>query len=200
MPRPIFCPTTALCLNASAQSWTDHSHCKLKSLPLLFQNGCRDKSQTFSFDRVQEITVYISSCITWVSKLSGFGGGGRGGCCASNTIWAGSYHCWLLWCRHQGSCLYHLCFARTQLFLFTALTSYLLMQRIFDVRREALHRGESLQHGWPQNLPPISLLEFKFKQLGWIVFVPLSPFYGCRASVLCCLPTLANENWEEYLN
>ncbi len=71
------------CLNA----FTDHSPCKLKSLPLLPQNGCRDKSQTFSFDRVQEITVYISSCITWVSKLSGFGGaGGSGGYCASNTI------------------------------------------------------------------------------------------------------------------
>lgn len=33
------------------------------------------KARPFSFDRVQEITVYISSCITWVSKLSGFGGG-----------------------------------------------------------------------------------------------------------------------------
>ena len=54
------------CLNAL----NDHSPCKSKSLPLP-QNGHKDKSQTFSFDRVQKITVYISSCITWDSKLSG---------------------------------------------------------------------------------------------------------------------------------
>lgn len=57
------------CLNV----FTDHSPCNWKSLPLLPQ---REKSQTFSFGRVQEITVYISSCITCVSKLSGFGGSG----------------------------------------------------------------------------------------------------------------------------
>lgn len=77
---PFFLTHIKACLNA----FTDCSPCKLKSLPLLPQNGCREKSQTFSFDRVQEITVYISSCITWVSKLSGFGG--SGGYCASNTI------------------------------------------------------------------------------------------------------------------
>lgn len=68
------------CLNA----FTDHSPYKFKSLPLLPQNGCRDKSQTFSFDRVQEITVYISSCITRVSKLSGFGG--TGGSCFKHNM------------------------------------------------------------------------------------------------------------------
>lgn len=68
------------CLNA----FTDRSLCMLKSLPLLPQNAWREKSQTFSSDRVQEITVYISSCITRVSKLSGFGG--SGGYNASNTI------------------------------------------------------------------------------------------------------------------
>lgn len=43
----------------------------------------------------------------------------------------------------------------------------------FDVHREALQRGGSLWHQWPQNLPPISPLEFKFKQLRTIVFVSL---------------------------
>lgn len=91
------------------------SPCKFKSLPLLPQNGHWDKSQTFSFDRVQEITVYISSCITRVSKSSGFGGAGWS--------WrAGAYHCWLLWChcRHWGGKrLYHLCFVQAQLFSLT---------------------------------------------------------------------------------
>lgn len=95
--------------------------------------------------------------------------------CTSNIIWAGAYHCWLLWCRHcGGSRLYHLCFAQSQLFLLTGLTSYLLMLRIFDVRKAALHRQESLWHRWPQTLPPISPLGFKFKQLKRIVFVPFS--------------------------
>lgn len=43
-------------------------------------------ARPFSFDRVQEITDYISSRITWVSKLPGFGGaGGRGGDTALQT-------------------------------------------------------------------------------------------------------------------
>lgn len=78
-----------VCLNA----FTDHSPSKLKSLPLLPQNGFREKSQTFPFDRVQEIRVYISSCITWVSKLSGFGGaGGSGILCFKHSIGWG-HHC-----------------------------------------------------------------------------------------------------------
>lgn len=36
-----------------------------------------EKNQTCSFDRVQEIKVYISFCVLYVSELSGFGG--RGG-------------------------------------------------------------------------------------------------------------------------
>lgn len=185
-------------IKACLNGFTDHSPCKLKSLPLLPQNGCRDKSQTFPSDRVQEITVYISSCITLVSKLSGFGsagGRGGGGYCASNTIWAGAYHCWLLWCRHWGgSCLYHLCFAQAQLFLLTRLTSYLLMLRIFDVCWEGMHRRESLWHWWPQNLPPISLLEFKFKQLKRIVFVPLFLFLWLQG--ICSLLSSPASQWK----
>lgn len=74
-------------IKACLDAFTDHSHCELESLPPLPH---REKSQMFSPDRVQEITVYISSCITCVSKLSGFGGGG--GNCASNIISAGAYH------------------------------------------------------------------------------------------------------------
>lgn len=71
---------------------------------------------------------------------------------------------------------------------------YLLMLRIFDVRREALHRGESLSHQWPQNLPPISLLEFKFKQLGWIVFVPLFLFLWLQS--ICSLLSSLTSQWK----
>lgn len=55
------------------------------------------------------------------------------------------------------------------------------------MRREDLHREESLL-----NLPPIRLLEFKFKQLREIVFVPIFPFFV--KGHLFCGALLANEN------
>lgn len=167
-------------------AFTDRiSPCDLKSLPLLPQ---REKSQTLSLGRVQEITVYISSCVTWISKLSGFGGG-CGGYWASNTIKAGAYHSWPLWCRHRGgSRLYHLCFAPSQLFLFMRLTSGLLRPSTFDVSREALQKGgitpalmtpkpSSPSACWSSSLNKWELL-----------FLFLSSFFSCRHLVCGVLP------------
>lgn len=165
-------------------AFTDRiSPCDLKSLPLLPQ---REKSQTLSLGRVQEITVYISSCVTWISKLSGFSGG-CGGYWASNTIKAGAYHSWPLWCRHWGgSRLYHLCFAPSQLFLFMRLTSGLLRPSTFWCEQGGTaKRGNHSGTDDPKTFVPISLLEFKFKQMRIIVFVPLFLFF-MQASGLWC--------------
>lgn len=91
-PAEILPPLSLTDMEACLNAFTDHSPSKLKSLPLLSQNGRWDRTQTFFFffDRVQEITVYISSCITWTSKLSGFGGGGgRGMLCFKHNMGGG---------------------------------------------------------------------------------------------------------------
>lgn len=113
-----------------------------------------EKSQTLSFGRVQEITVYISSCITSISKLSVFffppwsvWGGNR----PSNTIKAGAYHksAAPVPPSRGGSHLYHHCFAPSQLFLFMRLTSDLTeAEPLLDVSGE-----EAVQRkiGWEES-------------------------------------------------
>lgn len=116
-----------------------------------------ETNQTCSFDRVQEIKVYISFCVRCVSKLSVFGGGGGEG--GSQWFPAGSYQRRLLWCRHRGgSHLYHPCFARPPLY-------WWLLWRSFDVHTEALRKGQSSGQPWPKNSPPVRPSWRNFKQV-----------------------------------
>lgn len=124
-----------------------------------------EKNQTCSFDRVQEIKVYISFCVLYVSELSGFGS--RVGVGGGQWFPAGSYQRRLPQCRHRGgSHLYHLCFARPPLYLG-------LMWGSFYVHTEALRRGRSTRGRWPKNPPPVRPSWRNFKQVKSVVFVAL---------------------------
>lgn len=118
------------------------------------------------------------NCLLFFFPPWSVGGGNR----PSNTIKAGAYHksAAPVPPSRGGSHLYHHCFAPSQLFLFMRLTSDLTeAEPLLDVSgEEAVQRKigweEPLQHDRrPANLPPISRLEFKFKQMTVSDFVSI---------------------------
>lgn len=131
-----------------------------------------------SFDRVQEITVYISFFVICFSKLSEFGGSVRGG-----GVWpwvpAGPYHRRLLWCRHRGgSHLYHFCFPRSRPPLFSGAD-----QICADGENLWCARGGTGERPivpatmtWQPNSCQADW--WKFKQVKCVVSVALLPLFG----------------------